>query len=266
MINRDSLHRATTRPNHLVDYGILFMLIRCIFLDLYKSVKKNEMKVVLLISMLFAALGCNAQSNNREYSTFIQEVLIKRSEFKESFNKVDSTRKDSILIRARNYLLAIMSEDVFPYWYGTKWDFNGMTRTPKQGTIACGYFVTNTLSDIGFNIPRIKWAQSASELFIRKLALNVKRFSNKPLSEVESYLLETGDGLYLVGLDMHVGFLVVKDKTIKFVHSSYYRPEIGVMSEEITSRNPFSDSGYRVIGTLLSDEMVVKWMNNTLYE
>ena len=38
------------------------------------------------------------------------------------------------------------------YWIGTVWDFNGVTRTPKQGAIACGYFVTNVLTDLGFKI------------------------------------------------------------------------------------------------------------------
>lgn len=77
--------------------------------------------------------------------------------------------------------------------------------------------------------------------------------------------MKTGDGLYLVGLDCHVGFIIVKDETIKFVHSNYYQPEIGVMSEGIISENPLNDSRYRVIGKLLSDKMMIKWINETAY-
>ncbi len=159
-----------------------------------------------------------------------------------------------------------ITEKIFPYWYGTPWDFNGTTRVPKQGSIACGFFVTNILTDVGFNIPRIGWAQSASEVFIKKLAPNsIKRFSNRPISEVENYLLRTGDGLYLVGLDQHVGFIVVKDDEIEFVHSNYYQADIGVMSEEIDSANPLNDSNYRVIGKLLSNDMIINWIDDVAY-
>lgn len=110
--------------------------------------------------------------------------------------------KDSVIDTARKFLLNTIGNDVFPYWYGTPWDFNGHTKIPQQGAIACGYFVTTVLLDAGFNIPRIKWAQLASEVFIKKLASNnLQRFSNKPISEIEEYLRNIEPGLYVVGLD-----------------------------------------------------------------
>lgn len=50
---------------------------------------------------------------------------------------------------------------IFPYWYGTKWSFNGHTQIPNQGSISCGYFVSTTLSDVGVNVERISLAQQA---------------------------------------------------------------------------------------------------------
>jgi len=94
---------------------------------------------------------------------------------------------------------------------------------------------------------------------------NIKRFSNRPIAEVEKYLKKKGDGLYLVGLDNHIGFIIVKNNTMKFVHSNYYHPEIGVMSEAINSENPLKHSKYIVIGKLLADEMIVNWINNITY-
>jgi hypothetical protein len=224
-------------------------------------------QIILLILLILFSLSCFGQSEKKEYSAIGQEILTKRSNFKKSYNNSDKVGKDSIIIEARNYLFKIIIDDIFTYWYGTRWDFNGYSRAPKQGVIACGYFVTNTLSDAGFNIPRVKWAQSASEVFIKKLANNnLKRFSNKSISEVESYLKQKGVGLYLVGLDCHVGFIVVKSDSIKFVHSNYYQPEIGVMSEDIDSTNPLNDSRYRIVGKLLSDEMIINWINNKAYK
>lgn len=75
---------------------------------------------------------------------------------------------------------------------------------------------------MSFKIPRIKWAQSASEIFIKRLSSDkIKRLSDKPISVVEYYLKETGKGLYLVGLDCHVGFIVVREDEILFVHANY---------------------------------------------
>lgn len=224
------------------------------------------MKLIPIFSFILVSLTCCAQPAKKGYQTIVSEILAKRDEFKKVYTNAGAEEKFKVVNEARTYLLDVISSDVFPQWYGTKWDFNGTTRTPKEGKIACGYFVTNVLTDIGFIIPRVKWAQSASEVFIKKLAPNdIKRFSNRPISEVESYLKTKGNGLYLVGLDSHVGFILVKKGKPTFVHSNYYQAETGVMSEDIIGKNPLNDSAYRVVGKLFSDEMIVNWITGTTY-
>lgn len=191
----------------------------------------------------------------------------KKSAFQNSYSNANATSKAKIIEETRDYLMNIITKDIFKQWYGTKWDFNGTTRTPKKGEIACCYFVTTVLVDVGFKLPRIKWAQSASEVFIKKLAPNnLKRFTDKSISEVKKYLFAAGDGLYLVGLDNHVGFVLVKGKSISFIHSNYYYPEVGVMKEDISTKNPLKDSHYRIFGKLLTDEMVINWLEDDAYE
>jgi hypothetical protein len=225
------------------------------------------MRIFLAIWVLCGISSCHSQPENKDYETILQEVVTQRNDFQRFYVNAGPAAKDSLINAARDYLVHTISDDIFPLWYGTPWDFNGTTRIPRQGKIACGYFVTNILADVGFNIPRVTWAQSASEVFIKKLAPGqIKRFSNRPISEVEKYLLAAGDGIYLAGLDIHVGFLVVKNKSIKFVHSNYYKPEMGVMEEDIHSVNPLKDSKYRVIGKLMSDEMVMKWIHHSAYD
>ena len=73
------------------------------------------------------------------------------------------------------------------------------------------------------------------------------------------------DGLYLVGLDCHVGFICVKNNDITFVHSNYYQKEIGVMAERLNTKNPLRDSKYRIIGKLLGDEMIEHWITGRAY-
>ncbi len=213
-----------------------------------------------LMLLLITITLVSFQTSQTSYFQLLREVESKKSGFKRQYELSGLQQKDSVIEAARDFLLKIALNELFPYWYGTHWDFNGTTRVPGEGYIACGYFVTNTLTDLGFIIPRVKWAQSASEVYIKKLSGTVKRFSNVPVSTIREYLTQTGSGLYLVGLDCHVGYLAVTDTNIRFIHSNYYHPEKGVMSEDIETDNPFKDSGYRVIGKIFGDEMIRKWI------
>jgi len=220
------------------------------------------MKNLILLLLVIFSTSCKGQ-DKKEYTVFLNEIATEQSSFKTQYLKANTLEKKVIITKARNFLTQKMATELFPYWYGTQWDFNGMTRIPKKGKIACGYFITNTLTDAGFNIPRIKWAQSASEVFIKKLSYgNLKRFSNKPISVIEKHILNIGNGLYLVGLDSHTGFIYVHNNNIKFIHADYYEPHIGVVSEKIDSESPIKYSKYRIIGKLMSDQMIISWIKN----
>jgi hypothetical protein len=219
-----------------------------------------------LLLVLFTNCSSNAQIATKSYDTLLAEINTQREVYAKAYSKGDSFQRDSIVTEARSYLIENLSDEIFPQWYGTQWYFNGTTQTPKKGKIACGYFVTTTLRDLGYKIPRIKWAQMASEPVIKKLTANtVHRFSNKSVQVVKSKLTALGDGVYLVGLDSHVGYIVVSKGKMRFVHANYYQSDIGVMSEKLETENPFNDSSYRVIGKLFSDEMVVSWLKGLEY-
>jgi hypothetical protein len=63
-----------------------------------------------------------------------------------------------------------------------------------------------------------------------------------------------------------VGFVLVEGKTISFIHSNYYYPDLGVIKENISTKNPLLDSHYRIFGKLLTDEMIVNWLEENQYE
>jgi hypothetical protein len=46
-----------------------------------------------------------------------------------------------------------------------------------------------------------------------------------------------------------------------FVHSSVYWP-VQVVSEPLDSENPLKHSYYRVVGKILTDRMIFKWLND----
>jgi hypothetical protein len=216
----------------------------------------------LLIPLLMgAAVSCATAPHPAppDYHALLHSLEARRIAIADRFIQ-DSLSRPAILEAARTEVLRSITGELLPAWYGTPWDFNGTTRTPGQGTIACGYFVTTVLLDAGFRVPRIRWAQLAAEPMIRKVAPQAKRFREADVSAVEAWLKAQGDGLYAVGLDNHVGFITVLNGEVRFVHSNYYQREIGVMAEALEGNNPFAHSHYRVIGKLLDDAMITKWL------
>jgi len=208
--------------------------------------------------MLALLIGLTAPPPS--YTELKQGIETRRLAFHAQYTTADSSARQVVIDSARAYLFDRIALDILPAWHGTRWDFNGTTRTPKQGAIACGYFVNTVLQDAGFRLPRIKWSQMAAEPITVKTCHAIKRFRNRPVSEVEAYIRAQGDGLYKVGLDNHVGFIVKRGQSIRFVHSNYYRPEAGVMSEPLEGNNPLAHSNYRVVGRLLGDAMVKAWI------
>jgi len=122
--------------------------------------------------------------------------------------------------------------------------------------------VTVILRDAGFNVSRIKSGQLASEVFIEKLTKTIKRFSNAKMESVIDYIKNNSDGLYIVGLDSHVGFISKKGEKIAFIHSNYYSPHVKVMAQNLTETSPLTDSKYRILGKILDVEMTKKWILN----
>lgn len=220
----------------------------------------------IYLGLSLVVLPLSQQGFAQAYPGLLAEIAQKRTRLAQAYLGSSATTQDSLILVAEDYLLMVLTDSVFPAWYGTPWDFNGMSRTPGQGKIACGYFVTNVLTDVGFKIPRIRWAQSASEVFIRELCPQVQRFSRQPLEAVEEYLLQSGDGTYLVGLDNHTGFVTVEGNTIRFVHADFYNADTGVKSETLFSDNPLRDSRYRVVGKLFSRPMIDRWLRGEAYQ
>lgn len=218
----------------------------------------------MVTGLVLALASCTTeeqqQEKKRTYNDLLEEVREKRAKIKEQYLAADSLARDSVVKAARSYVFSTITTKQFSYWFNTPWDFNGTTRIPGQGKIACGYFVTTVLYDAGFDLPRTKWAQLASEAIIKKLSSDIRRFHNKPVKDVASHLAAKPDGLYIVGLDTHVGFIYKSGKTMRFVHSNYYEPEKGVMAQELDCYNPLRDSRYRVLGRILDDAMMKAWI------
>ena len=206
------------------------------------------------------------QEKREIYQAKLKELNSYRTAQAKVFHNATPRQKRTILNEVRTHLETELCQNIFPAWYGTKWDFNGTSKTPGEGKIACGYFVSACLVHVGFNVPRIRLAQQPSQRIIKtfmpRTAMDIS--SKRSLPDIKKQLMKSGNGIYIVGLDTHVGFVTVKDETITFVHSSYYRAtNKSVTAEPYDTKNPLADSKYRVFGKIFHDDMLIKWLYQT---
>lgn len=174
----------------------------------------------------------------------------------------DEATRARIRARARELLVQSLVDDVLPQWDGTPWAFHGTSTVPGQGTIACGYFVSTTLREAGLDVERVRLAQQASEKIVRTLvpAAKIRRFSDAPVLAFVTAVAQQGDGLYVVGLDDHVGYLVVQGGVVWFHHASYVGAKV-VVREPAVLAKPLVKSRYRVVGKLFTDDRLVEaWL------
>jgi hypothetical protein len=194
--------------------------------------------------------------NPINYDSCKKEVLKTKS-----FLKNNRAIKDSTI---GNIFTKCVIEKIIPAWIGTRWDFYGTSQIPQQGAIACGYFVTTVLRDADFSIQRIKLAQAASEVMIKKLVNEkyIHRFSNLPLQHFLANVKSQGYGLYIIGLDNHTGFIYNDGVSIYFIHSTFVGTK-NVQWELADKSIVLVASKYKVIGKISADAVAMrKWINN----
>jgi hypothetical protein len=173
-----------------------------------------------------------------------------------------SSRQADILAQARTLVTRSIYSEIFPAWYGTAWDFYGTTEVPQQGKIACGYFVSTVLRDAGWRVQRARLAQQASENIIMSLTTDshVKRFRRVAISDFVTAVKQWGPGIYVVGLDVHTGFIVNTGGEVYFIHSSYVEPYT-VVREKASESKILRASNYRVLGKITADDLLMeKWL------
>ena len=72
----------------------------------------------------------------------------------------------------------------------------------------------------------------------------LKIFSNLPFSALKAKLnLAYKNGIYFVGLDNHVGYVLIKDKELYFLHASYYDDKVLI---ELAETSPCFASNFYV--------------------
>ncbi len=175
---------------------------------------------------------------------------VEQKDYRSVLDAVTSFKQKHIEADSFEIILGrLIVDSIIPYWYGTKWNFYGDTQEPQKGSIACGYFVTTVLRDAGLHINRVKLAQLASEEMIKTVChrKSVKRYSNTPIQTFLADVQQLENGLYVIGLDFHTGFIYHNNKELYFIHASYQTPQM-VIRQNASESSILASSKYKVIG------------------
>jgi hypothetical protein len=136
------------------------------------------------------------------------------------------------------------------------WNFNGDTQKPGEGRIACGYFVANTLADLGFKIQRTKLAQAVSSEMINTLCTDIHRFA--AFEKLQKYLsVQPCQSVYIIGLDFHIGYILKDSSGLYFLHSIYIYNE-GVLKEKVEESLALKSNKTFMIGSLTGNVKLLR--------
>lgn len=218
------------------------------------EIAKDSIKIVIIdssqidsnaLGLIFSPIGNYAQLKQKNGT-------LKR-QFKDSS---DSKKKEVF----ENYLL----NDLIPHWYKTKWDFNGYTDIPNQGVVACGYFVSTVLKHAGCNLNRYTIAQqnplNEAKTYALRDSVEIFNVDSRQLQTI--FIQNNVEGVYFVGLDFHVGFLLFRDKELYFIHSNYINSE-GVKIEKTIYSEAFNAaSSYRISKISTNPKFIDYWMKS----
>lgn len=215
-------------------------------MDSFSSISLFMKKYLLIVVLSLVQFSCRETISDET----TQKIQLKPyTELKEELKNLKGNVPEK-----QERFFTFINTDVPNYWIGTKWDFNGTTRTPQDGTIACGYFVTTVLDDFGIKLKRTQLAQQVSSVMITTLCepKSIKHFSK--IEQVETYLNgRNTEEIFIVGLDFHTGFIIKDNAKLYFLHSNYIGKE-GVVKEEIRNSKALLSSKSFMIGSVSQKE------------
>lgn len=199
------------------------------------------------------------------YEDVVAALASRREALATRLAKGGPQARSAVIAEAREALSRAFIDGLLPHWMGTPWAMNGTTTKPGTGEIACGYFVSTILRDAGFNIHRTRFGQAAA-LRIQQATTppgrKVHRFFSIEPESLAKNIAALGDGIYIIGLNVHVGFVVVRGGDVRFVHASYTDERV-VVDEAFAKARAIELSqakGYFVSELVSTDEAIERWL------
>ena len=217
------------------------------------------------------AFAESAPFDAARYGALLEQIAAQRRELGDRYAAARGARaRAAIRDEARRFVVGTLVSDIFPAWMGMP-SGGGRQATAslphEPGMyISCSYFLTAALQNVGLLLEsRTRFAQAPASWIEHALLPpggQIYRYGNLSGAELEQRLVGLGDGLYVVGLNIHVGFIVVAGGHARFVHSSYTPPGT-VVDEPVVSSEAIALSrskGYWVSPLFKDDRIVEMWL------
>jgi hypothetical protein len=197
----------------------------------------------------------------KTYAEIKEDIAAKRKKFATLYPVLTDTAQKLI----NEFWVHSISHDLYSQWEGTPWDFNVITREPRKGAIACGYFVNTLLQAMDCKINRVKLSVCPSSEMMKSLVPHqkLKNLSYLSYDIFNDMLRRWGNDVYIVGLDFHTGFIVHEGQDNWFIHSNYIGRK-GVTKEAVLASEALRFSKTRWLISLTKDrEFLEKWLRGT---
>ncbi len=207
-------------------------------------------------------VGIKPEPDPKTYASLVSELERWRLELAARHKRAKTPAERTAAEHDARVVLEQTLPAMMRCWLGTPWDFNGTAARPGGGKIACGYFVSTVLMDAGFRVDRYQLAQQPSGNIMRSFLekddciLSV----GKPYDGFAADMQKAEPGIWLLGLDTHVAFLVVADNGFRMIHSSGSSPWC-VVDEDKGHAGALQRSNWRMTGNLTADPKVIRrWL------
>ncbi len=215
---------------------------------------------------LFKGIAANEEKHVPDLESYeVMEAELKKSriDLVNAYRKARSAEQKAAVEKDARIMLELIMPEMMRCWRGTGYDFNGVAERPGQGKIACGYFVSTLIRDAGFKVNRYKLAQQPSSNILRTFtdSENCELRVGEKYDTYADWLESMEPGIYLMGLDTHVGFVVVeRNGDMKFLHSSGI-DKAGVVEESRDQAKAIKWSNWRMLGHFTADPEVIRmWL------
>jgi hypothetical protein len=211
-----------------------------------------------------AVLGLRqpARPDPKTYATLKADLERWRKKLSARLATARTAKEKAVVEADARVILETVLPAMMHCWLGTPWDFNGTADGPGAGKVACGYFVATVLQDAGFRIDRYRLAQQPSENILRSF-LPKSACSLAVGEDFQTFATGVNQrepGVYIIGLDTHVGFVIVKNGGFRCIHSSGSRPWC-VVDEDSARAGVIQRSNWRMLGNLTANRHVLRnWL------
>ena len=196
------------------------------------------------------------------YAALVSELARWRTDLAKRHRQAKTAEERAAMEHDARIILEQTLPAMMRCWLGTPWDFNGTAAKPGGGKIACGYLVSTVLMDAGFGVDRYQLAQQPSGNILRTfLGKNDCHLTTGQAYATFADATEHSEhGIYLLGLDTHVAFLVVDEHGFRMIHSSGSRPWC-VVDESRGEAGVLQRSNWRMTGNLTGNPDVIRqWL------